>query len=158
MHEFDAGTRALADTVVALLRELVALDPTPLNGTVQPSELTALVRPMINATGNDPDAVLQLFTSVLVPAVIRADSPRFLAWIPSAPTKASMLFDAVVSLGSISGVSWIESAGAVWAENEGRPFIADLPGLPPTAGGHFVHVGSSPNLTARSRAREPRPR
>ncbi len=154
MHEFDAGTRALADTVVALLRELVALDPTPLNGTVQPSELTALVRPMINATGNDPDAVLQLFTSVLVPAVIRADSPRFLAWIPSAPTKASMLFDAVVSLGSISGVSWIESAGAVWAENEALRFIADLAGMPDTAGGTFVQGGSAANLSALAVARD----
>src|SRR5258706_389518 len=115
MHDFDAATQEIADEVFELLRELVALDPTPLNGTIKPDEVAALARPMINAAGNDPAAVLELFTSVLAPAVIRADSPRFLAWIPSAPTKASMLFDAVVSLASISGVSWIESAGAVWA-------------------------------------------
>src|ERR1700719_1795604 len=111
MHGFDAATQALADSVLGLLRDLVALDPTPLNGTVKPSELAELARPMINDAGNDPAAVLELFNSVLAPAVIRADSPRFLAWIPSAPTKASMLFDAVVSLASVSGVSWIESAG-----------------------------------------------
>jgi len=104
MHEFDAATQALAETVLELLHELAALDPAPLNGTVLPSQVAALARPMINAAGNDPNAVLALFNSVLAPAVIRADSPRFLAWIPSAPTKASMLFDAVVSLASISGV------------------------------------------------------
>ena len=109
---------------------------------------------MINATGNDPAAVLELFTSVLAPAVIRADSPRFLAWIPSAPTKASMLFDAVVSLASISGVSWIESAGAVWAENEALRFIADLAGMPAEAGGTFVQGGSAANLSALAVARD----
>ena len=118
MHEFDAAAQALADRVLEFLRALAALDPTPLNGTIPPSELPALVRPMIDERGNDPATVLEYFTSVLAPAVIRADSPRFLAWIPSAPTKASMLFDAVVSLASISGVSWIESAGAISAENE----------------------------------------
>ncbi len=154
MYEYDAATQALADTVLELLRELVALDPAPLNGTIQPSELAALVRPMINPTGNDPDEVIDLFVNVLMPAVIRADSPRFLAWIPSAPTKASMLFDAVVSLASISGVSWIESAGAVWAENEALRFLSDLAGMPASAGGTFVQGGSAANLSALAVARE----
>jgi len=154
MHEFDAATQALADTVLELLRDLVALDPTPLMGTIPPSEVDALARPLINATGNDPDAVLELFNTVLAPAVIRADGPRFLAWIPSAPTKASMLFDAVVSLASISGVSWIESAGAVWAENEALRFIADLAGMPASAGGTFVQGGSAANLSALAVARD----
>jgi len=154
MHEFDTATQALADAVLELLRELAALDPTPLNGTIAPADVAALARPMINATGNDPAAVLELFTSVLAPAVIRADSPRFLAWIPSAPTKASMLFDAVVSLASISGVSWIESAGAVWAENEALRFIADLAGMPAAAGGTFVQGGSAANLSALAVARD----
>lgn len=154
MHEFDAATRALTETVLELLGDLAALDPTPLNGTIAPSELGALVHPMINATGNDPNAVLELFNTVLAPAVIRADSPRFLAWIPSAPTKSSMLFDAVVSLASISGVSWIESAGAVWAENEALRFIADLAGMPASAGGTFVQGGSAANLSALAVARD----
>ena len=154
MYEFDAATQALTETILELLRSLAALDPTPLGGTIQPSELLGLVRPMINASGNDPDTVLDLFTNVLAPAVLRSDSPRFLAWIPAAPTKASMLFDAVVSLASISGVSWIESAGAVWAENEALRFIADLAGMPASAGGTFVQGGSAANLSALAVARD----
>jgi aromatic-L-amino-acid decarboxylase len=154
MHEYDAATRDLADVILAFLRELVALDPTPLMGTLAPSDLSTRAREMINTGGNDPRAVLELFTTVLAPAVIRADSPRFLAWIPSAPTKASMLFDAVVSLASISGVSWIESAGAVWAENEALRFIADLAGMPASAGGTFVQGGSAANLSALAVARD----
>jgi len=154
MYAFDAAAQALADTVLELVRDLAALDPAPLNGTIRPSDVPALAHPMINAAGNDPAAVLELFTSVLGPSVIRADSPRFLAWIPSAPTRASMLFDAVVSLASISGVSWIESAGAVWAENEALRFIADLAGMPPAAGGTFVQGGSAANLSALAVARD----
>src|ERR1700692_823114 len=154
MHEFDAATQALADRVLELLRALAALDPTPLHGTIQPSELPTLVRPMIDHKGNDPATVLEYFTSVLEPAWTRADSPRFLAWIPSAPTKASMLFDAVVSLASVSGVSWIESAGAVWAENEALRFIAALAGMPASAGGTFVQGGSAANLSALAVARD----
>src|SRR5450755_4649692 len=154
MHGYDAATQALADRVLGLLRELVSLDPAPLNGAVKPSELAALVHPIINDGGNDPAAVLEFFNSVLAPAVIRADSPRFLAWIPSAPTKASMLFDAVVSLASVSGVSWIESAGAIWAENEALRFIADLAGMPASAGGTFVQGGSAANLSALAVARD----
>src|SRR6478609_11649289 len=154
MYEYDAATQALTETILELLRSLAALDPTPLSGTIQPSELLALVRPMINASGNDPDTVLDLFTNVLAPAVLRSDSPRFLAWIPAAPTKASMLFDAVVSLASISGVSWIESAGTVWAENEALRFIADLAGMPASAGGTFVQGGSAANLSALAVARD----
>ncbi len=154
MYAFDADARRLTEMVMDLLEELAALDPAPLNGTVLPSEVATRARKLINAEGNDPRVVLDLFTSVLAPAVIRADSPRFLAWIPSAPTKASMLFDAVVSLGSISGVSWIESSGAVWAENEALRFIADLAGLPVTAGGTFVQGGSAANLSALAVARD----
>jgi len=154
MHEFDAAAQALAESVLELLRELAALDPAPINGTIKPSEVPGLARPLINASGNDPAEVLGLFTSVYAPAVIRADSPRFLAWIPSAPTKASMLFDAVVSMASISGVSWIESAGAVWAENEALRFIADLAGMPASAGGTFVQGGSAANLSALAVARD----
>lgn len=154
MHEFDAATQQLAAKIIELLRQLAALDPAPLNGTVEPADVPRLAHPVINATGTDPAEVLELFESVLAPAVIRSDSPRFLAWIPAAPTKASMLFDAVVSLASVSGVSWIESAGAVWAENEALRFIADLAGMPATAGGTFVQGGSAANLSALAVARD----
>jgi aromatic-L-amino-acid decarboxylase len=154
MYEFDAATQQLAGKIIELLQKLVALDPTPMNGTIEPADVPRLAHRVINAEGTDPDEVLELFESVLAPAVIRSDSPRFLAWIPAAPTKASMLFDAVVSLASVSGVSWIESAGAVWAENEALRFIADLAGMPESAGGTFVQGGSAANLSALAVARD----
>ncbi len=109
---------------------------------------------LINAAGNDPEVVLRQFTEVLAEAVISCDSPRFLAFIPAAPTKASLLFDMVVSASSLSGISWFEAAGAVHAENQALRFLADLAGLPEDAGGCFVQGGSAGNLSALAVARD----
>ena len=57
-----------------------------------------------------------MYTSVIAPSVISADSPRFLGFIPAAPTKASLLFDMLVSCASIQGISWLEASGAITAE------------------------------------------
>jgi glutamate/tyrosine decarboxylase-like PLP-dependent enzyme len=154
MHRFDERTRRIADAVLAYTRERLELDPVPLDHAIAPDALAALVPNLIGPAGNDPDYVLRLYSEVLAEAVISVDSPRFLAFIPAAPTKASLLFDMVVSCASISGISWIESAGAVHAENQALRFLSDLAGLPPTAGGVFVQGGSAANLSALVVARE----
>jgi aromatic-L-amino-acid/L-tryptophan decarboxylase len=98
--------------------------------------------------------VLGVYTSCLAPAVISADSPRFLGFIPAAPTKAALLFDMLVSCASIQGISWLEAAGAIHAENQVLRLIADRAGLPQGAGGCFVSGGSAANLSALLVARE----
>jgi glutamate/tyrosine decarboxylase-like PLP-dependent enzyme len=86
--------------------------------------------------------------------VISADSPRFLGFIPAAPTKAALLFDMLVSCASIQGISWLEASGAIHAENLVLRLIADRAGLPASAGGCFVSGGSAANLSALVVARE----
>src|SRR3954454_7560286 len=154
MHRYDERTARIADAVFAYTRARLELEPIPLDHSIAPDELTALVPNLIQAAGNDPDRVLALFEDVLAPAVISCDSPRFLAFIPAAPTKASLLFDMIVSCSSLSGISWIESAGAVHAENQALRFLSDLAGLPAGAGGVFVQGGSAANLSALVVARE----
>src|SRR5258706_12811323 len=90
----------------------------------------------------------------MAPAVISGDSPRFLGFIPAAPTKASLLFDMLISCASIQGISWLEAAGPVHAENKGLRLIADRAGLPEGGGGCFVSGGSAGNLSALVVARE----
>ena len=95
-----------------------------------------------------------MYTSVIAPSVISADSPRFLGFIPAAPTKASLLFDMLVSCASIQGISWLEASGAIAAENSVLRVIAREAGLPATTGGCFVSGGSAGNLSALAVARE----
>ena len=95
-----------------------------------------------------------MFADHLATAVISCDSPRFLSFIPAAPTKAALLFDMIVSCSSLQGTSWLEAAGAVAAENQVLEFLADLAGLPAGAGGCFVSGGSIANLSALVVARD----
>ncbi len=77
-----------------------------------------------------------------------------LAYIPSAPTRAALAFDAVVSTFNIYGGAWEAGAGAIFAENEALAWLVDLLGWPQTAGGCFVSGGTIGNLSALVAARQ----
>jgi L-2,4-diaminobutyrate decarboxylase len=154
VHRYDAAAEALADSVIAYARERMSLSPIPLDGPRSAEQLaTAIGGPTITPGGLGPDRVLQLFGDDLAPACISIDSPRYLAFIPCAPTKASTLFDLVVSASSLYAGTWMEGSGAVYAENEALAWLVGLAGLPATAGGAFVPGGTIGNLSALVAAR-----
>jgi aromatic-L-amino-acid decarboxylase len=155
MHSVDATTEQMIRSVLAYAENRLRLDPVPLDrGSRDPAELDAALRGLLGEDGHDPDQVLGVYAAFLAPAVISADSPRFLGFIPAAPTKASLLFDMLISCASIQGISWLEAAGAIHAENQVLRLIADRAGLPSRAGGCFVSGGSAANLSALAVARE----
>jgi aromatic-L-amino-acid/L-tryptophan decarboxylase len=155
MHSVDATTESMIRSVLAYAENRLRLDPVPLDkGSRDPAELDAALKGLPGAGPHTPDQVLGVWASVMAPAVISADSPRFLGFIPSAPTKASLLFDMLISCASIQGISWLEAAGAIHAENLVLRLIADRAGMPETAGGCFVSGGSAGNLSALVVARE----
>jgi aromatic-L-amino-acid decarboxylase len=155
MHRVDAVTEQMIRSVLAYAENRLRLDPVPLDGGPRdPADLDAALAGLLSDDPHNADQVLGLYTSVLAPAVISADSPRFLGFIPAAPTKASLLFDMLVSCASIQGISWLEAAGAIQAENQVLRLIADRAGLPESAGGCFVSGGSAANLSALVVARE----
>ena len=144
----------MASELLRYTVERLRLDPVPLDHPRPASELDELAPSLIGESGNDPDLVLATFAEVLAPAVMSADSTRFLSMIPAAPTKAALLFDSVVSASSLNGISWLEAAGAVHAENQVLRWLADLAGLGDDAGGCFVSGGSAANLSALVVARD----
>ena len=155
MHSVDAITEQMIRSVLAYAENRLRLDPVPLDkGSRDPAELDFALSGLLDEEPHDPDQVLGVYAAFLAPAVISADSPRFLGFIPAAPTKASLLFDMLISCASIQGISWLEAAGAIHAENQVLRLIADRAGLPPGAGGCFVSGGSAANLSALAVARE----
>jgi aromatic-L-amino-acid/L-tryptophan decarboxylase len=155
MHNVDATTDAMIRSVLAYAENRLRLNPVPLDmGSREPAELDAALKGLLGTDPHDPDQVLGAYVSVMAPAVISADSPRFLGFIPAAPTKASLLFDMLISCASIQGISWLEAAGAIHAENMVLRLIADRAGMPAQAGGCFVSGGSAGNLSALVVARE----
>ncbi len=151
MFVFDEKT---ADLVLGYCRDRLALDPVPLDYGGYATPLHHVLDGLITPEGNDPARVLDLFANQLATAVMSSDSPRFLSFIPAAPTKASLLFDMVVSSSSLHATSWLEAAGAVSAENQALGVISRLAGMPAGAGGCFVAGGSAGNLSALMVARD----
>ena len=153
MHGHTHETEWLAAAILAYAEDRFRLDPVPLDGPLPPDELQRLTGPTITEDGLGGEQALRLFTEVLAPACTSIDHPRFLSFIPCAPTEAATLFDLVVGASSIFGGNWLEAAGAVHAENHALRWIADLAGLPAGAGGVFVQGGTIGNLSALVTAR-----
>ena len=129
MHRHDASAEVLTQAIVRYAVDRVRLDPPPLDGPRTPAELRAMAGKTITANGIGGLEALRIFGDVLAPACISVDHPRFLSFVPAAPTEASILFDLVVGASSIYAGSWMEGGGAVFAENEALRWIADLAGI-----------------------------
>ncbi len=153
MHRHDASTEILTQAVLRYAVDRVRLDPPPLDGPQSAQNLRAMAGHTITERGIGGLEALRVFGDVLAPACISVDHPRFLSFVPAAPTEAAILFDLVVGASSVYAGSWMEGAGAVFAENEALRWIADLAGLPPEAGGAFVSGGTAGNLSALIAAR-----
>ncbi len=152
MHRFDPEMEGVAATIVLYALERVRLDPPPIDRPRTPEDLNQY-GPTVTPEGLGGMEALRLFCEQLAPATISQDHPRNVAFVPGAPTEAAVLFDLVVGASSIYGGSWMEGAGAVWAENQALRWIADLVGMPESAGGVFVTGGSAGNLSALVAAR-----
>ena len=146
--EIDRLSRALADHCLDRLAMRA-----PLDTSLTPDQLDAAAGATVTAGGLGFDAVA-LWTDVLAPACLSVDHPRYLSFIPNAPTKAAAAFDMLVGASSVYGGSWLEGSGAVFAENQALRWLADLAGMPPAAGGAFVQGGTVGNLSALVAARE----
>ena len=151
MHVPDEKlTRLVLDYVSSRL----SMRETPLDHPGQKAEVDAILDGLVTREGIEPEKVLEIYAEHLSKTVLSADSPRYWAFIPAAPTKAALLFDMVVSAASLQGISWLEAAGAVAAENQALRWISDAAGLPESAGGAFVSGGSAGNLSALVVARD----
>lgn len=153
MHRHDEAIAQLADQALDYALDRVRMDPVPLDAPRPYEELLRAAGQTITPSGIGGERALNLFTEVLAPACISVDHPRFLAFVPGAPTEASVLFDMVVSASSIYAGSWLEAAGAVFAENQALRWLADLAEFPESAGGAFVSGGTAGNLSALIAAR-----
>ena len=153
MHEFTPEIEKVAQEILEYSLTRLKDNP-PLDGPKSEAELFSIVGNTITEAGLGGSEALQLFTQTLAPACISTDHPRYLAFIPSAPSELANLFDLVVGASALYGGSWLEGAGAVFAENQTLRWLADLAGLPESAGGVFVQGGTIGNLSALVAARK----
>ena len=153
LHTYDESTDDLAAEIVAYALDRIRMDPPPLDKPRTPDELRATVGTTITPAGIGGHEAFRRFVDYIAPATISIDHPRYLSFVPGAPTEAAALFDLIVGASSMYGGSWMEASGAVYAENEALAWVAELAGLPDTAGGVFVSGGTAGNLSALVTAR-----
>src|SRR5450432_794702 len=127
MHTYTQATEDLSRAIVTYARNRIA-SPQPLDGPVSSAELDRRAGATITPEGVGGEEALRIWAEVLAPATISTDHPASLAFVPGAPTKASVLFDLVVGASSTIAAGWIDGAGAIWAENQALRWVADLAG------------------------------
>jgi glutamate/tyrosine decarboxylase-like PLP-dependent enzyme len=153
VHKPNDATVALREGIFDYARKRLEYDPAPLDAPQTFEFLSENAGPTVTEEGLGGLKSLKLFENVLAPATISTDHPGYLSFIPCAPTEAAKLFDLIVSASAIYGGSWMEGAGAVYAENEVLAWLAKEAGLPAEAGGVFVQGGTLGNLSALVAAR-----
>src|SRR6056300_1575881 len=153
MHQVKPDIEKLSESILAYAMERLRMDPPSLDHPLPQATLDQLAGQTITEEGLGGEAALQLFVETLAPACISEDHPRYLAFVPTAPSEVSTLFDLVVGASNICASSWLEGAGAVYAENQALRWIADIAGFPTEAGGVFVSGGTAGNLSALVAAR-----
>lgn len=149
---------AVADAVLAWATQRVARPSDPRTTARPAPDLARDAGPTITPAGIGGEEALRVFADVLAPATRAQDDPLNLAYIPAAPTRAAVAFDAATSAANIFAGTWETGAGAIHAENEALGWLLDLTGWPrqPDGGeaaGVFVAGGTMGNLSALHAAR-----
>jgi glutamate/tyrosine decarboxylase-like PLP-dependent enzyme len=145
--------RALAQAVLDWASNRAVRPGDPKTTARPASELARAAGKTVTPSGIGGHAALELFAGVLAAATRAQDDPMNLAYIPSAPTRAAVAFDAATSAANIFGGLWETGAGAIFAENEAIEWLISLLGWPATAAGVFVAGGTLGNLSALHAAR-----
>ena len=140
MHRYTDTTERVAQALLAYARDRLRLNPVPLDGPRSREELAAEAGRTITPNGLGAPEALRIFAETLAPATVSVDNPRYLAFIPAAPTELATLFDLVVGASSVYGGSWLEGrvrstprtrrcAGwPIWPACPSRPAAASSPG------------------------------
>lgn len=154
MHDIDIDMVEMTlDVVKYAINRITQTNPS-LGKPKTESELRKLVGETVTNSGIGGEKAFELFREVLVKATVPIDHPRHLAFVPAAPTRASILFDLVTSASSIHGAYWMEGAGGIFCENEAMKWLVSLTGMPEPAFGVFTSGGTAANLSAIVVARE----
>jgi glutamate/tyrosine decarboxylase-like PLP-dependent enzyme len=140
-----------------LLNYLEELPGGPVGRVGVRAELEALLAGPPPEDGQGFRQALADFRDKVVPYALRLNHPRFLAYIPAAPTFASVLGDLLCAGTNFFCGTWLAGSGPAEVETVVLDWFRQLLGLPAGTRGIFTSGGSEANLTALLVAREPVP-
>jgi glutamate/tyrosine decarboxylase-like PLP-dependent enzyme len=154
-HPDLSTLRDLTGRVTAwALEHFATLPEQPIGRSASRAEMEALLREPPPEQGSDFARVLAEFHERVLPYAVRVNHPRFLAFIPGAPTFLSVLGDWLCAAANFFAGVWTEAAGPSEVELVVLDWLKELVGCPPEAGGVLTVGGSEATLTALVAARQ----
>ena len=149
--ELERATRQVMDFI---LRRSDALGQQTIGRSASRRDMEARLRQPPSEEGLDFATVLSQFEERVVPFALRLDHPRFLAYIPAAPSYASILADCLCAATNFFAGVWLEAAGPTQVELVVLDWFKEMLGYPASAQGVLTSGGSEANLLALVLARD----
>jgi glutamate/tyrosine decarboxylase-like PLP-dependent enzyme len=154
-HPDAAGMETIGrETLAWVVQHLATLPEQPIGLSATRAEMEAMLRRPLEESGRPFVDVLADFAGKVAPYAFRTNHPRFLAFIPAAPTVYSVLGDFLCAACNFFAGVWLEASGPAQVELIVLDWFKQLLGLPKEAGGLLTSGGSEANLTALVAARE----
>ncbi len=141
LHTYDESTDDLAAEIVSYSLDRIRMDPPPLDKPRTPDELRKAIGPTVTPEGIGGHEAFRRFVEHIAPATISIDHPRYLSFVPGAPTEAAALFDLIVGASSMYGGSWMEASGAVTPRTRPCAGSRTWPASPRAPAGRSSPVG-----------------
>lgn len=154
-HPDASELRRLAGLAVdwALAHE-AGLADAPVGRCPAPAELDARLAEPAPWLGSPFEDVLAAFARDVAPNAYPPAHPRFLAFVPGAPTFVAVLGDWLCSASNFFAGVWFEASGPARVELLVLDWFRERLGMPAGAAGILTGGGSEANLTAVVAARE----
>jgi glutamate/tyrosine decarboxylase-like PLP-dependent enzyme len=137
-----------------LLDRHAALPDQPIGRSASRADMERLLREPPPENGRDFAAVLAEFAEKVDPFGVRVNHPRFLAFIPGAPSFVSVLGDLLCAGTNFFAGVWLEASGPTEVELVVLDWFREFLKMPPGTAGILTSGGSEANLTALVAARE----
>ncbi len=154
-HPDGVAMEALGREALAwVVRHLDTLPEQPVGQPGSRAEMEALLRRPLAEEGRPFADVLTEFNTSVAPFAFRTNHPRFLAFIPAAPTFPAVLGDFLCAATNFFAGVWVEASAPAQVELIVLDWFKELLGYPLESGGILTGGGSEANLTALVTARE----
>jgi len=137
-----------------VFRHYQTLPEQPIGRSAGRPDLDKLLNEPPPEQGSPFTEVLAQFETAIAPYAVRVNHPRFMAFIPGAPTFVSVLGDWLCAGTNFFAGVWLEAAGPTEVELVVLDWFKQIIGFPGGAAGILTGGGSEATLTALLVARE----
>jgi aromatic-L-amino-acid decarboxylase len=157
--QIDADPEAMRrmgyQAIDAIVEHLSTLSQRPTGRKAERAEMEKLLREPLPESRAAFEQLLDDYRDKILGYAFHLAHPRFFAYIPSSPTYAAILADALATAANLFLGNWLEASAAAQVELIVIDWFKEMIGLQTKeAGGLLVSGGSVANLTALTVARQ----